>query len=525
MDLMNPVNVGQRLRFSTDGARPGDYTFGDVEAMLDSVERQKAAPGTLFEDSGLAPGEALLAHLRSTPESDWLDRVERAGLAPRFERVSHSAASDVWRMANGPKVEPFWKDYRSTFLRGLKGPDAVTTRRLRDQQVASARAFVQAAAKGKGVSEEEYLAMHFERTPEWLANYIEDPNGVQQVLTDIRADWGHAVLRRSDGGVEAFDTTPLKWAAQAKALEEPGYVPTVAGLRSGNENRDFLFLSLTRQRLEALTRAAKVGYGDTLVGTKYAPIHSDPIRAITQRYAGTGAMVRVRRDVVGATREHPLTNLKRMKSHDFTLDDDVYAENAAQNGLEVYTEKGWVPWTDYLKDGGGNVKVSLRNEPSEEYLSHLFEPDLGTPGATQTYGIDFRALSSPEEKGATNSYEGSGHGPLNRFLRGLTNEGDYDYAGSKWTDDRLIEMRDHLDALVQRGSLRERKSLYRGTTLNPKYAAELDKSVGETVRDPGFISTTDLLDTAHEFLDYGEAPTTRMLRGSSSSTTSRPAST
>ena len=75
--------------------------------------------------------------------------------------------------------------------------------------------------------------MHFERTPEWLANYIEDPG----VLPPAGADRHPSGLgsRRpapveGAGGVEACDTgTPLKWAAQAKALGGAGLRPDRGG--------------------------------------------------------------------------------------------------------------------------------------------------------------------------------------------------------------------------------------------------------------------------------------------------------
>ena len=100
-------------------------------------------------------------------EDEFMNEVNRAGMAPRVGRISNSTANDIWRLANGPKVEDFWKGHRNTYLRGLRGPDPVATRKLRNATIAATRSFVRAMASGKNLSEEEYIALHFDDIPRW----------------------------------------------------------------------------------------------------------------------------------------------------------------------------------------------------------------------------------------------------------------------------------------------------------------------------------------------------------------------
>jgi hypothetical protein len=505
MDLMNLKNVGQgRIRLTTDGSRPGDFTFGDVEDLFDSVATQKGLPTRASE--GLPPGEALKRDLQAMTEAEFMSMVEDAGMTPRVGAISKSAARDIWRMATGPKVDDFWKGHRDTFLRGLKDPAgrAHITRRLRNEAIDATRAFVQAAARGKSMSEEEFLALHFDDIPKWAT----DPGTIPpDVLTDIRSDIGRHIME-SDPGSTALSIRGIQWYEEAGMLDDPANAMHVTqilvnDIRKGSENREFLYVPVGRRTLENLKHAAK-GYGSGVVSTKYSKVGTDPIRAAT-RYAKDAGwethdhIVRVSRDEVSATPINPSSNAKRPKSHDFTLDDDL----DMFTGMEVYTESGWVPVQEYISRGPVPSPTLREGFTEEPWWDHLFSRDFGTPEPTGVYGLDFKELLTTAEREAIDDYTGTIYGPINSHWRGIP--WDPDEWGPMSTE-RILELSDALDASIKKGVIRERMTLYRGVSYNRAHGYIHDKfdlKVGDIFNDPAYLSMSDDLDTAQDFGGVG----------------------
>ena len=501
-DLMNAKNIGAgRLRLTTSVTpKPGDYTFGDVEELLDSVAIQKGLPTRA--DRGLEPGAALMEDLRSMTEDEFMSEVERAGMAQRVGKISDSAANDIWRLANGPNVDDFWKGHRDTYLRDVRGPAAAATRKLRDAEIKAARAIVQGWAAGKNLTEEEYIALHFDDIPRWAADAGVIPAGA---LTDIRGNIGEAIYEK--GVTRAFDVSQIRYLDRnaPELLNDPSHAiaPTVAALREGSADRGYLYVPMSRATLDSLKYALQ-GYGSDIVAGKYDDATTDPIRLITRK-TNTPHIVRIKRSAANdymAYRSNA-SNLKRPVSHDFTVADDIRLGEA---NMEVYTPDGWVDLGDVVAAQGPVPSPSLREGYSEEpWLDHLF----GTPpstdaagGATSPWGLDFKAMLTPAERAATKDYEGVIYANINTYLRGVPLDPD----AVQMSDDRVEELIAHLDASIKKGVLRERKPLYRGvniTRAKEEFGADLestyDLKVGDTLNDPAFLSTSDEYDQAETF--------------------------
>jgi len=501
MDLMNIKNVGQgRVRLTTDGLRQGDFTFGDVEDLLDEVLIQRGLPTR--SSRGLKAGEALLEDLRSMTEADYMAMVEDAGMTPRVGRITKSTARDIWRLANGETPEAFWKGYRNTYLRTLTGATGPVTRRLRDQNIKAATAFVRGAAAGKNMSEAEFIALHFDDIPRWSVTAGLLP---PEVLTDIRADIGQRILQ-NDPSSSAVGMRGIQWYEEAGMLDDPANAShatqiVVNHIRKGSENREFIYVPVGRQALDNLKYAVK-GYGSGVVATKYSEVGTDPIRAVTRYSAGWGGIdhiVRVRADKVNVVAKKPKANAKRAYSHDFNLDDDL----TLSDDLEVYTETGWVPVQEYANRGPIPSPTLREGFVEEPWWDHIFSHDFGTPEPTGVYGLDFKELLTPAERRAIDDYTGTIYGPINSHWRGI------DWDPDEWgpmSVERIEELSAELDATIKKGVLREPMTLYRGISYNRAHGYihdEFDKQVGEIFNDPAYLSMSDKLDTAQDFGGVG----------------------
>ena len=502
-DMVNAKNLGQRLRFSTDGARKGDYTYGDVEELLDLV-RQERGEETRIGRGGKA-GDALLEDLRSMTLADWEDEVARAGHSRQVGRISDSQSADIWQMAHGPKVEPFWKGYRDTYMRGIKGTTAVATRRARDLHIKASRALVRAMAMGKHLSEEEFIALHFADIPRWLA----DPGTLPpEVLTDFRSDFGRAVLRRGNPSAPA-NVSRVRWAVEAghDLSGDPQLQVVVNRLREGSEDRGYLYIPIHETTLARAVDAKKVGYGDPPLAAAYRPAATEPVRAISKG-TNTSAVIRIKRDSAYASQVNPTTSPKRLKSHDYTLDDDLYAAK----GVEVFTNGGWVDWEDYVKTEG-TLAPKLHRTTTEPWWDQLMDPAFGEGAPTYPWKVDLDDALTPGERSATQDYTGIIYKAINGYLRGD------DFEDFGLSNERIEQLIDHLDASIQKGSFRERKTLWRGINISEALDNGLDieplydKQVGELLDpDPAFLSTSADAATAGGFAgDHGAYPGQRSI--------------
>ena len=505
-DLQNPVNLGRRLRLTTDGSRPGDYTYGDVEKMLDNVREYKGETkrtGRLRPDgTEYEPGEALLEDLKTMSADDWKAEVERVGGTPRVGRISADQSQDIWRLANGPEVEPFWKGYRDTYLRGLRGATGTATRKLRDETMDNTRALVKVWAELKHMSEEEFIKLHFDDIPTWATDAGVLP---PSALTDIRADFGYRIIRQTGAAETAEWAGVVRDYERRGMLDDPGIAPMVQRMREGADTREFAYIPVTSWTMDRLRASWAQGYPTTFA-SRYDKVGTDPVRALT-RYSTQGQhLIRFKLSDVGASREFPTTSLKRVKSHDMLLDDDL----EMVGHYEVLTPGGWKKWDQFATPQGVPTPTGLGGVvPGPErahYLNRLLTDVFGEGGETYPWGIDFRAMLTPEEKLATDKYTGVTYQPINAYWRG-TELPDGAYPLS---DDRIVELSAQLDAAIKRGVLRERTQVYRGVALDDPYGYHLsgptsditdvyDKQVGEIISDKGYVSTSTDIDTASEF--------------------------
>jgi hypothetical protein len=498
-DLLNLKNVGQgRIRLTTDGSRRGDYTFGDVEQLLDHVRTEQGLDTR--ESEGLASGEALQRDLRAMTKDDWLSEVSRAGMDTHVGKVSDKAAEDIWRLATGQTVDEFWRGHRATYLRGLAGPTAVATRRARDAAIKATRAFVQGAAAGKNLTEEEFIRLHFDDIPRWAVDAGVLP---PQALTDVRSDIGHAILK-NEGGDKPYKTWLIRHSINGGVVDSlpPELQRHVDAITAGSESRDMLYLPVTEQAMERLKFASK-GLGWGAVGTQYDRVSTSPLRAISAYDASAQHLIRFDRDAVEAERESPAANLKRQKAHDYVLSQDI---NYGDVPMEVYTENGWVPIQQAVGEVTGVPTPALREGYQRmPWLDELFQQG-GEAGATTPWAIDLKKMLTVAEQGATEDYKSSIYANINTFLRGHMLDPDAQHI----SDDRVRQLVEYLDQSIQKGVLREPGTFHRGVNISRAMDEwgldirdEFDRQPGEILQDPAFVSTSDDEAQAMEFAEGG----------------------
>ena len=196
-------------------------------------------------------------------------------------------------------------------------------------------------------------------------------------------------------------------------------------------------------------------------------------------------------DSVIAEREN-VSNLKRPKSHDYTLGQELHVNDQA---LEVYTGEGWVPIHQVLGEGAPIPKAALRGGyQSQPWLDELFSVAFGKETASSPWAVDFKNMLTTAERGATDDYRGIIYANINTYLRGL----DLDpTAAMRLGDDRLDELVAFLDDSIQKGVLKEPGTFHRGVNISramqewgQDIRPEYDKQVGEVIHDPAFVSTS-----------------------------------
>jgi hypothetical protein len=154
-DIMKPHNIGAETRvFRGQG---GGVRWHHVAEILHRTE--EGADEVLLADlkAGYRLAEDAMPLADNAISRDaWFRMTDDAGLDRGFAERSY-------KMATGPEVDEFYKGYRKAFTarKGIAG-------KARDETVAAARQLNRVRARVMGLSEEEYVKLHFAAPPELL---------------------------------------------------------------------------------------------------------------------------------------------------------------------------------------------------------------------------------------------------------------------------------------------------------------------------------------------------------------------
>jgi ADP-ribosyltransferase exoenzyme len=507
-DIFKPTSLGKRMRLTKNGDN-GAYTFADVERVFDHVRRNDGswnqglrAGRTDAAGNVLEPGEALLADLKAMTREEWHQEVNRSGLnTDSVVRVSESAANDIWNMANGPELDPFWKGYRDTMLQGVTGTSAPWTRLARDQEVAMARSMVGAWATAKGMTEEEFIRLHFDDVPRAyaaIAGQVLPPGS----LPEIRESWAATALRRGPAKPPAVEAVDIKLAS-----ENGDTHPAYRHLSTTEAGGGYYMQKLSSWYLNDIQ--------DQLMDPNDSGYFYDiPRKGYTSTEALLGdvrtgdAIVRIPKGTVESMGEYDIGN------------ELLNRDTVNPRHWEILTPDGWK-----ALGGGQGGKVAPAEAPFRAVNGevstgrHIYE-DATAPEAGVTK-IDLeQVLQTKPEKASVGEYTGMGHLPINRWLRGSDAEWqDYGY-GSGWSDAEVRQHVANIDSSIAKGQLREPMTLYRGISLGSpddmtSQAADLLNLWPEGEgppgaihewSDPGFFSSSASERKAREFAgkeDYG----------------------
>jgi hypothetical protein len=500
-DLMNPKNIGQRLRLSKDG-RKGVFTFGDVEEVLDSVMAELPTPRGLYRErraaSGAARGDTLIEDLRTMSRSEWAEVAEEAGLTARMERSSLSTVDDIWRLANGPERKAFWKGYRDTFLRGVKSATGgrPETRRLRDIEVRRASEMVKAWAKSMDMSEDEYIALHFEDIPRYETAAPFGPLG----LTDIRPDWALRIYSREVvPTVRTWDISIAHQAGEAHAADEllrqdaDQFYYMVVGERKW---RNMMSWVETEDGLPP--PALSQGYGDSFF--------ADPMRAVDEEAFDHGVVVRVPRSHFADKDLMPGLDDGQVMPRNYVW--AVAEEGLRPSGAEVLGPTGWSDVHE-TRIKGLSKKAVLKQAKDPE-LKALYNPVHGTAAKTAGNPIDLARILTVEERAVTHFWEGESYAAIQTYHRGVALNPDApQFLGM--SDERIEDMTAELDSAIAKGHLTQPSKLWRGINASRpahEFGNEMtidygSIGVGDVFADPGYQAFTDDLRTATGFSSGG----------------------
>ena len=502
-DILKMKTVGKRFRLNKNGDR-GAYTFGDVERIFDHVRSYDGAwTQGLRSERGLEAGEALLEDLRNMTREEWWEEVDRSGLnADGITRLTQQSADDIWHMANGPELDEFWngrktpsgrKDgYRQTMLGGVTGTDAVYTRLARDQEIMHARAIVRAVAAGKGMTEEEFVKLHFEDIPRELGR-LQDIEGGS--LQEIRESWASEALRRRANKTNPEDAYEMVMAGGTPDVDARigSSHPTYRHLEETANGGQHYFLKMHGSNFTDWEENLAFG-GDYFYDLPNKGYMDQT--ALLQDIRQDNVIVRVRRDAV--------------TSEGYWGDgvDLLDRSSVHPSKWEVLTPDGWKPL-----QGGEATKVSPARAPRMEnpelsvgrdLYSHNPADPLSAESGIAKVDVD-EILMNTSEKVARTDYVGIGHKAINAWWRGWS----LDYGNLSDADARVIS--GNLDKAVAKGQLDKPMTLFRGvdiTDVNENgYDLHIDYEnlgVDDIFSDDAYFSTSATPHVAHGFAGTGQ---------------------
>ena len=515
-DILKTRNVGRRFRINKGGER-GAYSFGDVERVLDYARTYDGSWSQgLRKERGLESGEALLEDLKNMSREEWHEEIKRSGLnSDGLERLSNHAADDIWHAANGPELDEFWNGrklpngkrdmttgYRNAFLQDVTGTSAPWTRLARDQEILHARAIVQAMATGKGMTEEEFIKLHYEDLPKFLPSLADVvPIGGAATLEEIREAWASTVLRRGPKRVHPGDTFGITLTAEGSGLAADAEVGALHPLYHYLEETDadglHYYQKMYAHNLE--------DFQDVVDSPDPESFYGVPHTAFTDRNSLLGAfrygdaIVRIRRDAVETYGE--------VRPGIHTLNQDTVRPAK----WELLTDDGWkqLGSTRMAPPAGGrrlesskDLIVGPRHEnPELQVGRELYSPvtDLTMlESGIAKVDVD-RVLMSDAEREARAEYTAQGYEVINQWWRG--------HQLSYYLSDAAIERTSgYLDRAIAKGQLRDAKTLYRGIDITEAEDAgqQLDVDYvnlrpGERFDDKGYFSSSESINTAHTF--------------------------
>ena len=533
VDLANPHNLGKRLRV-TNTTTPGALTFADIEKTIDGVEQfndgrtvplyrertqpvpsatvtpitptpvapTPAAPAAKAAFTGpthpavaaMAPspapvpavgrpykqGEALKAELRSMSEQDWMLRAKGIkGIVADDEAIR-----TIWRMANAPTPEQFWPKYRKAFLQQVVGTGRAGTRKARDVELAAHRLLVNIHAATEGITEAEYIARHFQpddyiRT---MANAINVPAGA---LLDMRPEWVLDALNRT-----TFET------ASIRDIERH-----LEGFRGGGpwtDMDDYHYKAVPTTGVPKVEGMALGVWGTSRAFRGWGEIDEviDDARYNLMGGSETNTLVRLRKTQEGRRygfKPDPTAGIEGR----FRLDD------LDPRDMEIFdtNSKTWRP----LRDERPYTPKQPDFAKPNEGVRALYVPP-GTPESVVGLNpVDIEAYLFERHGLARESYKGEAYAAINGLLRGYEVDSDLPV-------EVIEDTIEHLDQLIARGALPERRTIYRGMNLSrldvefPGTELTIDYEnmlEGDIIDDPAYMSFSESLDRAAGFAEGG----------------------
>lgn len=478
LDLLNPHNLGKRLRV-THAETPGAMTFAQIERTIDGVEqyndgrtvplyRQRTdAAGKPF-----AHGGALLDELRTTSEADWMLR----GKGIKGIVADDEALRTIWRMANAPEPDQFWSAYRKALLTQVQGTSRSATRAMRDAELERHKALLRIFAGAEGLTEGEYIARHFQPN-DYVRTFANATNVPPGALLDMRPDWLPEVLSRTD-----FDVSDLRTVG-----EDADTLRRVSPVWSNMDDYHYKVIPI-----EAVPRV-----GGQEIGMPAA-----------KAYRGWGdiddAIDEARLD--GGTIGSTVVRLPKSAEgkYAFRVMDDKHAVLSMDtNMLEVYDARTRT-WRPLRESRPYTPQVPAHLQPNEGVRALYVAP--GVPETeVGLYPVDIDAYLERRHGISRDMYKGDAYAAINAHLRGYPIESDLPIE----VLDRAV---DDLTELINKGTLPQRTTLYRGvnlsriehefpdTPLTVDYE-NLDK--GDIIDDAAFQSFSDELDKAGHFAEGG----------------------
>ena len=509
-DILKNKNIGKRLRMTKDGSM-GSYTHGDVEAVFDAVrENDGSWQGGLRRDAvkadgtKYAPGEKLMEDLRGMTREEWYEEVNRSGLnSPDVTRVSQSAADDIWHMANGPEVEPSGRRTatRTCATRGVplaQLPEPCATKRS-TWRGRSPKIW----ATGRGMTEEEFIKLHFTDIPRWSA--LADDVAADS-LFDIRPDWALTAMNRREGMPAPVDAYNLRQYVQ----DNPGIPsPYISLMKETEESGDYWMYPMKNWDLDDVR--ASIESDDTLRHHSSLPkrgYHKGT--EVLFRADPQTSVLRIKKTMGGESAQ-PVNSTGAWSDDADLLDIDLLRDE-----VEVLTPEGWKRINEPAA-----VKVTPTVAPplTTEAIAGNYLYDSGViDEASGLWVVDAKALATMQERAATRGYGGLDYMVINSWLRGLDSESTFAF-GPMPDEDEMKDLVEMIDRSIMKGQLREPKTVFRGVDLDDPDDLTIDYAnlePGDDFADPAFMSTSVDRVTAEGFAnkaDLGLVITARLPGG------------
>ena len=478
LDLLSPHTFGPRFRI-THEKTPGALTFGEVERHIDGVrENDQGYTGTLFKNRKTATGatykrgDALLAHLKSIDEADWM----REAIGLRGIIVSAESARTIWRMANAKTPEQFWREYRPAYLQLVKSPTGIAaeTVRMRNEELRYHRAFVQTLAHASGLTEAEYIARVLNPTD--TVRVIPAGGAIPLgALTDMRKDWAKELIHRTKVYVATGDRL-------TEAINMVRNDPVMA------DAEDFLYLSVPDQVIPG------AAYNHTLsTGYYWATRFDTGWRGLDDAQYSLidgNALIRMRKTDRNFSHSGSET---RLNGHDVYDLSDGPRDVSELGPYEVFRidDMQWVPLSTLKARGVPDVPPLPDVLPE---IERLYVPPGTSTVVPGVHKIEIDDLLTAPEKSTQLEYTVMFYKAVNDYKRGLPNNSGYTDAEL----DRAIAL---LESGIEKGALNEMTPLIRGVNLSdPRVTFDYEGlKVGDTFPDAAFGSFSREESTARQF--------------------------